>query len=228
MTVLPIRVFPDPILRRRSRAILRVDEEIITLAKDMLETLKHAEGVGLAAPQVGVLKRLIAIRIPESAPFAMANPEILHKFGEREVSEGCLSVPGYTGIVKRSLKIEARALDMAGGRLQLSAEELLAQAIEHEVDHLNGILFLDHLKAHEDVEKTGVSHHEPHWHDVGYDVYAFKNPPRFKDVETAEKLRSIAKLSQLSGESSLSEARYDLESVGDAESHSENLDETSP
>jgi peptide deformylase len=218
MSILPIRVFPDPILRKKARPIKRVDDVARKLANDMIETMQKARGVGLAGPQVGELKRIITIQVPEQDAFAMINPEITHREGERQVTEGCLSVPGYQGLVTRSMLIKAQALDDAGGRFKLTAEELLAQAIEHEVDHLNGIVFLDHLIAHEELRKTGALPDEPHWHDVGYTLYAHSAPGLPQDMAMVEVLNTVARLSRLNAESSLSEARYDL---SDGELHAQ-------
>ncbi len=210
MAILPIRVFPDPILRRKARPIKRVDDAARRLAADMIETMQNARGVGLAGPQVGELKRIVTIQVPEQDAFAMINPEVTHREGSRQVMEGCLSVPGYSGLVTRSVHINARALDENGGRFRLTAEELLAQAIEHEVDHLNGIVFLDHLIAHEELRKVGASPDEPHWHDVGYTVYAQHSPTLPADLQMVEVMSTVARLSRLNAESSLSEATSDL------------------
>ena len=211
MTVLPIRVFPDPILRKKARKVKRVDDDVRKLARDMIETMQRAGGVGLAAPQVGQLKRVVTIQVPEQDAFAMINPEVTHREGSREIIEGCLSVPGYQGLVTRSVLIRVSALDQAGSRFKLTAEEMLAQAIEHEVDHLNGIVFLDHLIAHEKLRKTGATPDEPHWHDVGYTVYAHSGPALPGDHEIIQVMHTVARLSRLNAESSLSEAQYDLE-----------------
>lgn len=221
MAILPIRVFPDPILRKKARPIKRVDDVIRRLAADMIDTMQNANGVGLAAPQVGELKRIVTIQVPEQDAFAMINPEITRREGSREVLEGCLSVPGYQGLVTRSVKVDARALDENGGRFKLTAEELLAQAIEHEVDHLNGIVFLDHLIAHEELRKVGASPDEPHWHDVGYTVYAQHSPTLPSDLQMVEVMHTVGRLSRLSAESSLSEAAYDLSDGPHDHSHGE-------
>lgn len=210
MAILPVRVFPDPILRRKARPIKRVDDTVRGLAADMIETMQNAHGVGLAGPQVGELKRIVTIQVPEQDAFAMINPEVTLREGSRKVMEGCLSVPGYSGLVTRSVHINARALDENGGRFKLTAEELLAQAIEHEVDHLNGIMFLDHLVAHEELRKVGASPDEPHWHDVGFTVYAQHAPTLPNDLQMVEVLSTVARLSRINAESSLSEAEYDL------------------
>ena len=208
MAILEIRKFPDPVLRRRARAIRRVDDAVRKLARDMLDTLREAGGAGLAANQVGVLRRLIVLQLPEEDPRVLVNPEITRREGTREVEEGCLSVPGYVGLIERAVRVKARALDEWGGKFRLTAEELLAQVIEHEVDHLNGILYLDHLESHEDLrrldEEDGV-----HAHDVEYHVEADHSEG---DEETAavEHLLSHAALSQADADAPLSEYSFEL------------------
>ncbi len=171
MGIRKVRIFPDPMLRKKARPIRRVDDSIRKLARDMVATMQLEKGVGLAANQVGVLKRLVTIQLPEEDPRIFVNPEITRREGEREVHEGCLSVPGYTGLINRSVKIRARALDEWGSKFRISAEDLLAQAIEHEIDHLNGILFLDHLESHEDLWRNEeVEENGAHLHDVNIEV----------------------------------------------------------
>ncbi len=140
----------------------------------MLETMQAARGIGLAAPQVGKLLRLITIQIPENEPMIMFNPKVEKSFGRRNVEEGCLSVPGFTGIIERSVTIDASYLDQNKAKIKLTASELLSQAIEHEIDHLNGIVYLDHLKSHEDLHKSGITPNDIHWHDVGYKIFINK------------------------------------------------------
>ena len=150
VAVLKMRVFPDPILRQRARKVTRFDGELGQLAADMAETMAAHRGVGLAANQVGVLLRLFVIRMEgwEEA-MTLVNPEIIRREGQREVEEGCLSLPGYRGMVNRAERIRVRYQDLNGNKLRLKADCMLAQAIEHETDHLNGILYLDHLIAHD-------------------------------------------------------------------------------
>jgi peptide deformylase len=126
----------------------------------MLETMRNAQGVGLAANQVGQLWRVVVIEIPpdeeegvEAQLFRLVNPQIVRRVGTREVEEGCLSVPGYRGLIQRSVRVTAKALDPQGRELRIKATDLLAQALEHEIDHLNGILYLDHLESHEKLWK---------------------------------------------------------------------------
>jgi peptide deformylase len=121
----------------------------------MIDTMRDAGGVGLAANQVGSLQRVIVVQLPEEDEEARiyVNPEIVHREGQREIEEGCLSVPGYKGLINRSLWVKFSALDHTSMTVKLKAEELLSQALEHEVDHLNGILYLDHLESHDKLVK---------------------------------------------------------------------------
>ena len=170
MSILPILTFPNSLLRKKAKPIKIIDNELKDLIVNMTDTLKQAQGVGLAANQVGVLKRLCIIKTsPDEDYKAYINPEIIKKTGTRFVNEGCLSFPEYNGIVKRSISITARYLDETGGKIKITADELLSQALEHEIDHLNGILFIDHLKEHEKLVKNGIDdgHHN---HDVNYSV----------------------------------------------------------
>ena len=149
MSILQIRTFPDPILRSKAKPVMEINDDIKNLTSDMIETLLEAKGLGLAANQVGILKRIIVLNFPEKQPMALINPEIMKKIGKREVEEGCLSIPGYRGTVKRSERVRARALDLNGKVIKIKAEGLLAQALEHETDHLNGYLYIDRLVSRE-------------------------------------------------------------------------------
>ena len=153
MAIIPIRVAPDPVLRQRAKRIRAVDGSIHRLINDMLETMHSAPGVGLAAPQVGIPLRVIVICIPEQEAIALINPEIVRRRGERLVNEGCLSVPGYIGEVKRSEAVTVKGRDPSGKEIRIRADELLAQALEHEIDHLNGVLYLDRLESRDKLRK---------------------------------------------------------------------------
>lgn len=154
MAILPIYKYPHTILRQRSKKIPTIDESIQKLVDDMMDTLQNSGGVGLAANQIGVLKRLIVIQLPEDKePTAYINPEIIHREGEREVHEGCLSIPGYYGNITRSIWIKAKGMDRKSRIIKITAKGLFSQVLEHEVDHINGILYVDHLKIHEDLIK---------------------------------------------------------------------------
>lgn len=147
MAILNILHFPDPRLRKKAEPIQKVTDDIRQLADDMLETMYDAPGIGLAANQVDVQKRLIVIDISEdkSDPLILINPEILDKEGEREYEEGCLSVPEAYETVVRADTIKVRALNRNGEEFELAAEGLLATCVQHEIDHLDGKLFVDYL-----------------------------------------------------------------------------------
>ena len=146
MAVLPMRFMPDPVLRHKANRVTSVTPDVRKLADDMVETMHQNAGVGLAAPQVGVARRVIVIQLPDDEePRVYVNPEIIRREGERHVEEGCLSIPGYRGMVKRSERVRAKALDKNGRLVRIKADQLLAQALEHEIDHLDGILYIDRL-----------------------------------------------------------------------------------
>lgn len=154
MAILPIRTLPDPVLRQKAKRVRTTDSSIQKLVSDMLETM-HADAgrVGLAAPQVGISLRVLVIGIPEEEDIVLINPEIVKRKGERLIDEGCLSVPGYFGQVKRAESITAKGRDQNGKEIRIKAEGLLAQVLEHEIDHLNGILYFDHLEDMEQLHK---------------------------------------------------------------------------
>ncbi|MCI1943854.1 peptide deformylase [Clostridium luticellarii] len=137
-----VRKYGDDILRKKSRKVDVINDRIITLLKDMEETLYAEDGVGLAAPQVGVLKRVIVVDIGEGI-FKLINPEIIYSEGSYVDKEGCLSIPGVQGEVERPRKVKVKALNESGEEVIVEGEDLLARAFCHEVDHLNGILFID-------------------------------------------------------------------------------------
>jgi peptide deformylase len=148
MAVIPIRKVPDPILREKAKRVKNIDSSIVKLAKDMIETLEAAAGAGLAGPQVGIPLRIVVISIPEKKPIVMINPQIMRRSGERIVEEGCLSIPGFIGEVKRSKTVTAKALDIKGKEFRVKGtDDILAQALEHEINHLNGVLYIDQLTS---------------------------------------------------------------------------------
>ncbi len=150
MAIRPILKLPHPALRQRAKKIRKIDSSVLRLAYDMLDTMMDAGGVGWAANQIGVPRRVIVVKLPEEEETRIyIDPEISHREGEREVEEGCLSIPGYKALIMRSVWVKFRALDHSAKLIRLRAEDLLSQALEHEVDHLNGILYVDHLKAHQ-------------------------------------------------------------------------------
>jgi len=152
MALLPILTAPDPRLKKISKPVEKVDDEIRKLMDDMLETMYAAPGIGLAAPQVGVLKRVLVIDIDregeKTGPLKMANPEIVDVSDEdASYEEGCLSVPEHYAEVERPARVTVRYLDQDNEIRTIKAEGLLATCIQHEMDHLDGILFIDHISA---------------------------------------------------------------------------------
>lgn len=142
MALRNIRVEGDEILRKRSREISEINDRVLTLIQDMKDTMYHAEGVGLAAPQIGILKRIVVIDVG-NGPIVLINPEIVNVQGSQIDLEGCLSVPGVQGKVERPQKVTVKALNEKGEMFELEGEGLLARAFCHEIDHLNGKLFID-------------------------------------------------------------------------------------
>ncbi len=147
MAILNILEFPDERLRKKAAPVEVFDESLRRLVGDMLETMYQAPGIGLAATQVNVHKRVIVMDVSEekNAPVCLINPEIIERCGEEEMEEGCLSVPGIFERVRRAERIRVRALDAQGNTSEFDAEGLLAVCIQHEVDHLEGRLFVDRL-----------------------------------------------------------------------------------
>jgi len=156
MAIISIRVLPDPILRQKSKRVRVIDGSIQRLIGDMIETMHSTGGVGLAAPQVGTPLRVIVIGIPGEEDIALINPEVVRRKGERVVGEGCLSVPGYFGEIKRAESVTVKGRDPSGKEIRIKADVLLAQALEHEIDHLNGVLYIDHLDSLDKLRKIEV------------------------------------------------------------------------
>ena len=142
----------DPVLTKKCRAVENIDERIITLLDDMIDTLYDSGGVGLAAPQVGILKRIAVIDIGDGL-IELINPEIVSQEGTQNDLEGCLSLPGKWGYVERPKKVTVRAMDRAGDMYEYEGEGLLARAFCHEIEHLDGILFSSHVSEFVEPEK---------------------------------------------------------------------------
>jgi peptide deformylase len=145
MAVLKIRTNPDPVLRKKARKVTSIDGSVLRLIDNMIETLQDSSGVGLAANQVGIPLRIVVIQMPDEDVLVLINPEIVETKGERTVVEGCLSVPGYQAEITRAETVKVRAKGRHGRLVRRKASDLLAQAIQHEVDHLNGVLYIDYL-----------------------------------------------------------------------------------
>jgi peptide deformylase len=151
MAVLPIKIYGETVLRKRAKEVEKVDERIRKLAREMIETLKDTSGMGLAANQVGEAIRLIVIDRSlfkaDDTPLVLINPEIVYIQGEQTQEEGCLSFPGTYADVTRPMKMTVRAVDLNEKLLLIEAEGLLSRVLAHEIDHLNGILFVDRLSS---------------------------------------------------------------------------------
>jgi peptide deformylase len=155
MSVLNILTYPDPFLKTKAKPVDAVDDSVRMLIDDMVETLRSARGIGLAATQVGDERRVIVLDVPEEDDgeeegerrihLTLVNPEIISSEGDTKFEEGCLSVPGFTADVKRAATINVKALDREGKQVEFMAHDLLSIAIQHEIDHLDGILFIDRL-----------------------------------------------------------------------------------
>ncbi len=154
MTIRQLRALPDPALRQKAKRVSTIDGSIQQLINDMVETMRQVQGVGLAAPQVGVFLRVVVLQMPGEEVITIINPQVVKRSGEREVSEACLSVPGYTGEIKRSLSVTVKGQDRQGRAIRLKATDLMAQALEHELDHLNGVLYIDHLESPDKLHKA--------------------------------------------------------------------------
>lgn len=149
MSIRPVRIYGDPVLRQKSGEVTAFDDELQRLAADMHETMHVYRGVGLAANQVGVAQRVIVVDVPveedERAIYTLVNPEITSRSGSESGEEGCLSMPGIYEDVTRSLNVHVRAHDEFGKPFELDAEGYLARALQHEIDHIDGVLFVDRL-----------------------------------------------------------------------------------
>lgn len=144
MAIRTIRTDDDPILRKISKGVTVYDDKLEILIEDMIETMHHADGIGLAAPQIGILKRVIVIDLyDEDGPMALINPRIIDQNGLQMEEEGCLSLPGRHGVVKRPLTVTVQFEEMDGNTYEIEGEELLARVLCHEIDHLDGILYID-------------------------------------------------------------------------------------
>jgi peptide deformylase len=164
MAIMPVIKMDNPVLHQKAKRVRKIDDSIQKLIDNMIETMHDIEGMGLAAPQVGVPLQVVVIQSPdEEDVITLINPEIVKISEETEMMmEGCLSLPGYNGEIKRSTSITVKARDRQGKLIRIKGEGLLAQVLQHETDHINGIVFVDHLesidelrKNEEDEEETG-------------------------------------------------------------------------
>jgi peptide deformylase len=181
MAIKEILTSEYPVLRQKAKKVKRVDASIDKLIDDMFDSLHEAHGLGLAAPQIGVSARVLVIEMPKDdtddtveaqprekrrvaysgQPIVLLNPEIVKAEGEQFGEEGCLSIPGYVGMVRRALKVTVKGLNRKGKAVKLTGEGLLARAFQHEIDHLDGILFTDRLEKPEDLYRVTEDGHMP-------------------------------------------------------------------
>lgn len=155
MSLLPIKLVGHPALRSRAKKVARLDRSVQKLLDDMLETMREAPGLGLAANQVGSLQRLVVVELDDQV-YQLVNPEIVHSEGEQVGEEGCLSLPGYYGDVRRAAQVVVHARNRNGKELRIPAEGLLAVIFQHEIDHLDGTLFVDRLVSVDTLRYTAV------------------------------------------------------------------------
>lgn len=158
MAIRMIVKHPDQVLRDKAKEVKNFNANLHKLLDDMGETMYQADGVGLAAPQVGILKRVIVMDCGEGL-IEMINPEIIEREGEQVGPEGCLSIPGVMGDVRRAMKVKAKGQDRFGNPIEVEGEELLARCIQHEIDHLDGVLFIDLAEKIYDKENSDQSEH---------------------------------------------------------------------
>jgi len=153
MAVLDILKFGSPVLRTEASSVEEISDKTKQLISDMQDTMKACEGVGLAAPQVGILKRIIVFVDEEGNIRTLINPRIIKKHGSSTDNEGCLSIPGRTGTVSRAFSVEVEALDLKGSKIKLQRNGLTARILQHEIDHLDGILFIDHADSVQSIKE---------------------------------------------------------------------------
>lgn len=148
MAIHPVRKYPDPVLRKVAEKVTDISTELCRLSGDMIETMRAARGIGLAANQIGVSLRIISVELgleTETLPLVLLNPEIVEVASEEIAEEGCLSLPGFYETVKRARQVSVKAITLEGKEFSMECEGILARAFQHEIDHLNGILLVDHL-----------------------------------------------------------------------------------
>ena len=154
MALLQMRFLPDPILRTQAKKISKIPSAFPKFTDDMVETMIHEHGVGLAANQIGSLEKVCVIQLPDwEEAIVLINPEITDREGEVELEEGCLSLPGYRGVTLRSEKVKVKAMGLDGKTMKIQAEGLFSQALQHETDHLNGIVYIDQLVSKDEFYK---------------------------------------------------------------------------
>ena len=154
MAIRPIVALGNPVLRQKARKVSRIDTSIAKLVEDMIETMRDAPGVGLAAPQIGVPLQVAVVETEPEQVHVLVNPEIVKLDGEHLLDEGCLSVPGYWAQVRRAERVTVKARALKGKEIRLTGEGLFGQALQHEIDHLNGLVYVDRLDSLDDLKRA--------------------------------------------------------------------------
>jgi peptide deformylase len=155
MAAFPICCFPDDtILRGKAKKVSHINASVHWIIRSMIETMQKANGIGLAAPQIGVPLRIVVLQMPGEDPFVLINPEVVERAGEQEVTEGCLSVPGYYGKIKRPAELVVSGENEQGKMIRIEASGLLAEVLDHEIDHLDGRLYIDHVESQRSLQKV--------------------------------------------------------------------------
>jgi len=154
MAIRPLTMMDNPVLHRKAKRVRTIDDSIQKLIDDMIDTMRDTGGAGLAAPQIGVPLQVVVIEIPDEDVVTLINPELVKTSGEREMVEGCLSLPGYRGEVKRWESVTAKGRDRSGKAIRIKADGLLAHVLQHEIDHINGIVYIDHLESMDKLYKA--------------------------------------------------------------------------
>jgi peptide deformylase len=153
MAILPLVTMDNPVLHQKARKVRAISDSIQKLIDDMIDTMRDTGGVGLAAPQVGVPLQVVVIEMPEEEVITLINPELVKSSGELEVVEGCLSLPGYKGEIRRCESVTVKGRDRYGKQVRVKGDGLLGHALQHELDHVNGIVYLDHLESRDKLSK---------------------------------------------------------------------------
>jgi peptide deformylase len=153
MAILSLVKMDNPVLHRKAKRVGAISGSVQELIDDMIETMRHTGAVGLAAPQVGVPLQIVVVEVPEEDVIALVNPEVVKGSGEHEVVEGCLNLPGYRGEIRRWESVTVKGRDRHGKQVRLKADGLLGHALQHEIDHVNGVVYLDHLENRDKLSK---------------------------------------------------------------------------
>jgi peptide deformylase len=154
MAIRPLTMMDNPVLHRKAKRVRTIDDSIQKLIDDMVDTMRDTGGVGLAAPQVGIPLQVVVIEIPGEDVITLINPELVKSSGEQEMVEGCLSLPGYRGEVKRWEAVTVKGRDRSGKAIRVKADGLLAHVLQHEIDHVNGVVYIDHLESMDKLYKA--------------------------------------------------------------------------